>query len=295
LGAEEYELLVSTLNKLPILKEKLTSERKKLELASRMVFSQKVEIDEVKIDLKTKDEEIGKINSKIKEINQKLEELAPVIADLDDNIKIEKEKVRPYTQSLAKKKDRLVRKKKRAKKRAKKDDSDISERQVQLILVFICFVFPLVVFLSVKGQRWFGYGDEMGNFLCCGSFLVLSVPFFTLFNGDSYSLKRATRKIYLVESEWNKARETLTGFEMKRGRNNNEKTKLVLEKNKLKSEKGRLKGLEKKLKEMNQKLDGLEDSASACSEVVESLVKEIEDGQNAIAPLIPYSDLLLGD
>ena len=54
MGAEEYELLVSTLNKLPILKEKLTSKREEYELARRMVYSQKAEIDEVKKELKTR-------------------------------------------------------------------------------------------------------------------------------------------------------------------------------------------------------------------------------------------------
>ena len=107
MGAEEYELLVSTLNKLPILKENLTSKREEYELARRMVYSQKAEIDEVKKELETKDEEIGKIDSKIKKNNQILEELDQVLADLEDNIKIEEEKFKPYSQRLDEANERL--------------------------------------------------------------------------------------------------------------------------------------------------------------------------------------------
>ena len=277
MGAEEYELLVSTLNKLPILKENLTSKREEYELARRMVYSQKAEIDEVKKELETKDEEIGKIDSKIKKNNQILEELDQVLADLEDNIKIEEEKFKPYSQRLDEANERLNRKK----------DSIWNNETFRGIVILV----PMMVLIinwdlnTTAPESWFfAY--------CIGFPLVIGLAG-GLAAGLEPTWFRATRKRHKVKSVWKKARGTLAGFEILRSRNNNTKTKLVLEEYKLKNEKVRLKGLEKKLKEMNKKLDGLENSASACSEAVESLVKEIEDEQNAIAPLIPYSNLLL--
>ncbi len=62
MGAKEYELLVSTLNKLPILKENLPLKREEYELTSRMVFSQKAEIDELQKELKTRDLDVERIS-----------------------------------------------------------------------------------------------------------------------------------------------------------------------------------------------------------------------------------------
>ena len=53
MGAEEYELLVSTLDKLPILNEKLSLEREKYDKANQRIFSLKEQIDGLENELKT--------------------------------------------------------------------------------------------------------------------------------------------------------------------------------------------------------------------------------------------------
>ena len=86
MGAKEYELLVSTLNKLPILKENLPLKREEYELASRMVFSQKAKINDLQRDLKTRDLEVGKIDSEIEKIGLQVEKLGQEITNLNIGI-----------------------------------------------------------------------------------------------------------------------------------------------------------------------------------------------------------------
>ena len=279
MGAKEYELLVSTLNKLPILKENLPLKREEYEFARRMVFSQKALIDELQKDLKRRDLEVGKIDSEIEEINQQVEKLDQEIADLEDNIKIEKKKVKPYSQRLGEASERLAR---------KKDSFWGNENTRYMSSVVLGWITAIILMES-------SYSSETGIAIGCG--FMIFWPFILLNSAfeDSHAVKLATRKKDEVKSEWKKASRALDGFNMKRGKKKKKKASLVREEIKLKNEKERLIGLEKKLKKMNKKLDDLENSASACSKAVESLVREIHDGQNAIAPLIPYSDLLLDD
>lgn len=280
MGAEEYELLVSTLNKLPILKENLPLKREEYELTSRMVFSQKAEIDELQKDLKTRDLEVGKIDSEIEKIGSQVEKLDPEIADLKDIIAIEEKKVEPYFQARTK-----------ALKRVTKARNSFWNEDENRIVIFSALGIGLLFF-------WWGSLDEFSMAPCC---IALIWPFGVLafydsqFDPDSHITKIAYRKKDEVESELKKARGALDGFTNKLKQRKRKKSSLVRKESKLRKEKERLRGLEKKLKEMNKKLDALENSASACSKAVESLVREIHDGQNAIAPLIPYSDLLLDD
>lgn len=279
MGAEEYELLVSTLNKLPILKENLPLKREEYEFASRMVFSQKVLIDELQKDLKTRDLEVGKIDSEIEKIGSQVEKLGQEIADLEDNIKIEKKKVKPYSQRLGEASERL----------ARKQDSFWNEEFFRWI-VFSATILVLISNWELNTNRTDTWSWEF----CIGVPLSLFVSYF-LATVSEPKWNGATRKRDEVKSEWKKASRAFDGFNRRRGKKKKKKASLVIKESKLKSKKGRLIGLDEKLKKMNKKLDDLENSASACSEAVESLVKEIHDGQNAIAPLIPYSDLLLDD
>tara|TARA_Y100001935_G_scaffold245254_1_gene238642 strand:- start:319 stop:1164 length:846 start_codon:yes stop_codon:yes gene_type:complete len=276
LGVEEYELLVSTLNKLPILKETLKKETEDLKSSRQKMYEKKRLVTELQTELASRDSKIKKIDSNIKEINQKLEELDQVLTDLEDNIKIEEEKFKPYSHRLDEANERLYRKK----------DS------IWSISFFRWFVITgvllaVITYLELNTNTT----DTWSMTWCCGVLLVPLVSI-SLANIEP-KWTAATRKRDEVKIEWKKARGTLAGFEMKRGRNNKKKTKLVLEEIKLETEKGRLIELDKKLEEESKVLDDLEEAVSTYSWSIESLEGEIEDGQNAIRPLIPYSDLLL--
>ena len=72
MGAEEYELLVSTLNKLPILKETLKKETEDLKSSRQKMYEKKRLVNELQTELASRDSKIKKIDSNIKEIKQKL-------------------------------------------------------------------------------------------------------------------------------------------------------------------------------------------------------------------------------
>jgi len=276
LGAEEYELLVSTLNKLPILNEDLPKKREEDEFAKRMVIGQKILIEELQKELKTRDLELEKIDLEIVVIDRQVKELDKEIFELDEKIKIEEEKVLPYSLRLNEARERLARKK------ATVWGDDDKRWLISIVLGWILALLSMEN-LSVPGSLGCGFMLFWPAILLHSTFDV------------SNTVKLATRKKDKVKSEWKEARRVLDGLNMKGGRKAGKKDSLVREELKLKSQKGRLKGLEKELKQLKKRLFELEASASASSEAVESLVKEIEDGQNAIAPLIPYSDLLLSD
>ena len=276
MGAEEYELLVSTLNKLPILKETLKKETEDLKSSRQKMYEKKRLVNELQTELASRDSKIKKIDSNIKEIKQKLEELDQVLTDLEDNIKIEEEKFKPYSQRLDEANERLNRKK----------DS------IWSISFFRWFVITGVLLAVITyWELNTNTTDTWSLTWCCSVFLV---PLGSIALADiEPKWNAATRKRDEVFSEWKKARGTLAGFEMKRGKNNKKKTKLVLEEIKLETEKGRLMAIDKNLKKRNENLSVWEKRVDGLVQKVESLEKEIEDGQNAIAPLIPYSNLLL--
>ena len=276
MGAEEYELLVSTLNKLPILKETLKKETEDLKSSRQKMYEKKRLVTELQTELASRDSKIKKIDSNIKEINQKLEELDQVLTDLEDNIKIEEEKFKPYSHRLDEANERLNRKK----------DS------IWSISFFRWFVITGVLLAVITyWELNTNTTDTWSVTWGCGVLLV-TLGSISLANIEP-KWTAATRKRDEVKSEWKKARGTLAGFEMKRGRNNKKKTKLVLEEIKLETEKGRLMAIDKNLKKRNENLGVWEKRVDGLVQRVESLEKEIEDGQNAIAPLIPYSNLLL--
>jgi chromosome segregation ATPase len=277
LGAEEYELLVSTLNKLPILKETLKKETEDLKSSRQKMYEKKRLVNELQTELASRDSKIKKIDSNIKEIKQKLEELDQVLADLEDNIKIEEEIFKPYSHRLDEANERLNRKK-----------NSIWSNEFVRYIVYTVPMWVLIINWDLNTtwpESWF-FAYCVGVPIVGGLGIVLVDSFEPKWNG-------ATRKRDEVKSEWKKARGTLAGFEMKRGRNNKKKTKLVLEEIKLETEKGRLMAIDKNLKKRNENLGVWEKRVDGLVQRVESLEKEIEDGQNAIAPLIPYSNLLL--
>jgi len=283
LGTEEYELLVSTLNKLPTLKEKLTSERKQYELARRMVSSQKVEIDDIQTELATRDLQIEKIDTKLEEINQQVEKLDQEIADLDENMKIEEEKVRPYSQAVDDASMHV-----REARKSSWNDSTLRWGVFSLLGVGACVFY------------FFSYAAEDWQFIstCCVGLMwpFLIVAFFYSSEGDDVNVDiRSTRilihKEYEKTNKLSEVSQALHGFSANKRIKYYEKESLVIEGRKLQDLKGRLMGIEKKLKRRNKKLDYSEERVSTYSMSIESLEKEIVDGQNAIAPLIPYSDL----
>jgi chromosome segregation ATPase len=287
LGVEEYELLVSTLNKLPILKENLTSKREEYGLARRMVYSQKAEIDEVKKKLETKDEEIGKIDSKIKENNQTLEELDQEIADLYDKIQIEEKIVEPYSQTVHDASERVI--------EARKSWWNLDDNRVLVYSILgACFFY----WAGVSGTITSLEGDNLGVGVCCSSVVLWVILLFILTadegeNNDSGRTKLLIRKKDDAEHEWDISRTVLAELESRTNYIKATRRSCHSSIARMEKEKGRLIELEKKLEDESKVLDDFEETVSTYFMSIESLEKEIEEGQNAIAPLIPYSNLLL--
>ena len=283
MGAEEYELLVSTLNKLPILNEKLTSKREEYGLARRMVYSQKAEIDEVKKELETKDEEIGKIDSKIKKINQTLEELDQEIADLNDKIQIEEKKVEPYSQAVHDASERVM--------EARKSLWNNEDTRFSVFFILgACFFY----WAAKSGTLAF---LETGEDVCYISICWLMFLVYFLSgddaNNDSGRTKLLIRKKDDAEHEWDISRTVLVELGARHSERTMSRRSCHSSIARMETEKGRLIELEKKLEDESKVLDDFEETVSTYFMSIESLEKEIEDGQNAIAPLIPYSNLLL--
>ena len=285
MGAEEYELLVSTLNKLPILKENLTSKREEYELARRMVYSQKAEIDEVKKELGTKDEEIGKIDSKIKKNNQTLEELDWEIADLNDRIQIEDKIVEPYSQTVHDASKRV--------KEARKSWWNDDDNRWNVFSILSACVF---YWAGKSGTLTFleDFETFCGMSICWAillGFFIVSDEYQP--NNDSRSTKLLIWKQERAEQEWDISRSVLVELEAKHSQLTMSRRSCHSSIARMETEKGRLIELEKKLEDESKVLDDFEEAVSTYSMSIESLEKEIEEGQNAIAPLIPYSNLLL--
>ena len=316
MGAEEYELLVSTLNKLPILKENLKSKKEELGLARRMVSSQRAEIDEFKKELKTRDLDVERIDSEIENIDQE-------VGELKLGIDKESEKIRS------------------AKLGEKEKDIDLKVKQISNNQNILAIVFVVIaIFLAgwsyqIDKEDYYDFVDE--GFDCengerihgslvlndeddCSNghdekdpwlstsdaqdyvserdwewipgvslLLLITIPKIFIYIHEEFGEKKRRRvEAMLTEliSEKREIGNTRRGLEDK-------KRHLVKKQSSLKSKKGRLIQLDKKLEEESKVLDDFEEAVSTYSMSIESLEKEIEDGQNAIKPLIPYSDLLL--
>lgn len=281
MGAEKYELLVSTLNKLPTLKENLTSKREELETAKRMVYSRKAEIHALQKVLRTRDSKIEKIEQEIEEIELELGPLEQEIAALKDNIKIEKKKVPPYPLRLAE-----------AHTGVREAEKSWWNDQFNRWLAYTA--------LGVGVTLYFGFltvdGDDSMNCLVC---VLLPVVGLVLASFVPHQTKVVIRQKDKLEIEWGRAKHSskhsLHQLSSKLQSKNGKRSYRVGKRSKLRSKKESLIGLDNQLKEMNKGLDGLENSVSDRLNEIEYLEKEIEDLQNAIAPLIPYSDLLLDD
>ena len=275
MGAEEYELLVSTLNKLPILKENLTSKREEFRLKSHALTDLKAEVNSLQKDLETRDSEIGTIDFEMEEIDSQVKKLDLEIADLKDSITIEEKKVEPYIQARTKALKRV--------NNAKKSWWNEDENRIM--------IFSLIGIVLLFWQA-----DDVDVFCW-----VIIWPFVlggiyesnAGFSGDSYITKSAIRKEDKVKKDLQKASAALHGLKSKIGTKKKKRKSLDYQVRINKTEKERLIAVDRKLKERSQALYDLEKSVSACSKAIESLEKEIEEGQNAIAPLIPYSNLLL--
>ena len=102
MGAEEYELLVSTLNKLATLKKKLTSEREAIGQLRRKISSKESEIDKRKKDLKKRDLEVPNIDSNIKKIHREVEKLDIDIKLAKTDLATEKQQGRIKLKAISK-------------------------------------------------------------------------------------------------------------------------------------------------------------------------------------------------
>ncbi len=289
MGAEEYELLVSTLNKLPILKEKLTSKTGEFRLKSHGLTDLKAEVNSLQKDLETRDSEIGKIDFEVEEIDSQVKKLDLEITDLKDSITIEEKKVEPYIQARTS-----------AVKRVNNATKSWWNEAEYRIMTF-CLIGWVIIFYRMDLLL---NDPSTNDDVCLGAFclaiiwpIALMILYESNFNVDgiSYITKSAIRKEVEVENELREARAALDGFKSKIGNKKKKMKSLYYQVRIHKTEKERLIVVDKKLKERSQALYDLEKSVSACSKAIGSLEKEIGDGQNAIAPLIPYSNLLLDD
>jgi|TARA_B110001454_G_scaffold15676_1_gene14066 DNA repair exonuclease SbcCD ATPase subunit len=319
LGVEEYELLVSTLNKLPILKEDLKSKKEELGLARRMVSSQRAEIDEVEKELETRDLDLERINSEIENIDQEVEELTLEITK-------EKEKMAPELEKLKKKQKGIS---------FKQQNSNENILAIAFVLIAIYLAswsyqndkedyrdFLDEGFDCENGERVHGSLVLNGEDDCSNGHDEKD-PFWSQSDAQSYDSDRSWEKIpgqlilgglifypgclFLLwgwVSEKMENRGSSMRYEIKKEKIEikqklesleNKKRYRVKKQSGFKRKKGRLIQLDKKLEEESKVLDDFEEAVSTYSMSIESLEREIEEGQNAIAPLIPYSDLLLGD
>ena len=319
MGVEEYELLVSTLNKLPILKKNLESKKEELGLARRMVSSQRAEIDEVEKELEARDLDLERINSEIENTDQEVEELKLEITK-------EKEKTAPELKKLKKKQKGIDLK-------AKQQDSNENILAIAFVLIAIYLAswsyqndkedyrdFLDEGFDCENGERVHGSLVLNGEDDCSNGHDEKD-PFWSYSDAQEYETDRGWERwpgqlilgglifypgcLFLLwgwVSEKMENRVSSMRYETKEERKEirmklesleNKKRYRVKKQNSLKYKKERLLQLDKKLEEESKVLDDLEEAVSTYSWSIESLEGEIEDGQNAIKPLIPYSDLLL--
>ena len=285
MGAEEYELLVSTLNKLPILKEKLTSKSEENRLKSHALTDLKAEVSSLQKDLETRDSEIGTIDFEMEEIDSQVKKLDLEIADLKDSITIEEKKVEPYIQARTKALKRV--------NNAKK--SWFNDREMRTLALSVLAPILGIIVLKTMYPSSDLFVLIIWGVLCWPFISGLCFSFIPDKPIDSFVTRNAIREKDEVESKLQKASAALHGLKSKIGTKKKKRKSLDYQVRINKTEKERLIGVDRKLKERSQALYDLEKSVSACSKAIESLEKEIEEGQNAIAPLIPYSNLLLDD
>ena len=246
MGVKEYELLVSTLNKLATLKKKLTSEREAIGQLRRKISSKESEIDKRKKDLKKRDLEVPNIDSNIKKIHREVEKLDIDIKLAKTDLATEKQQGRISQKAILK-----------------------ESKDMDFILIFVSVVFG--IFLLSIGL----------TIVTAGIFSVLL--YFVI---DSYyGITRDNEKEEIQQARY--AREKIL-IDLQKSR-----IGLRSEFHKIDGEK--LKSLDKKLKEEKKVIHKMKKAVSTHSMSIESLQKEIEDVQETIAPLIPYSDLLLDD
>ena len=256
MGAEEYELLVSTLNKLATLKKKLTSEREAIGQLRRKISSKESENDKRKKDLKKRDLEVPNIDSNIKKIHRE--------AELDIDIKLAK------TDLATEKQQGRIKL-----KAISKNIKDVEFISIFVSVVFGIFLFyiGLTIFIERPGNRIVTAG--IFSFLL---YLVIDIH---------YTIKRGNEKEEIQQARYAREKILIDLQKSKIG----QQSKF----HKIKADGEKLKSLDKKLKEEKKVIHKMKKAVSTHSMSIESLQKEIEDVQETIAPLIPYSDLLLDD
>ena len=280
MGAEEYELLVSTLNKLPILKETLKKETEDLKSSRQKKYEKKRQVNELQTELASRDSKIKEIEVSIEAKNSHIEELEQEITDLIDLVKTEEGKLEPYSQRLMRAEKRL--------KRAKGSWWNVEKNRLNTYILAVTF---LMIGWATNDE------GNTGSAFC----VILMTPIFLLLiyksnpsNMNWYRTTDARNHRERVKIELEKARlDVLGDLEAEISGKKRLKRNILLENNNLQREIGTLMGIDENLKKRNENLGVWEKRVDGLVQRVESLEKEIEDGQNAIAPLIPYSNLLL--
>lgn len=280
MGAEEYELLVSTLNKLLILKETLKKETEDLKSSRQKKNKKKKQVNELQTELSSRDSKIKEIETSIEAKKSHIEELEQEITDLIDLVKTEEEKLEPYSQRLMRAEKRL--------KRAKGSWWNVEKNRLNTYILAVTFL--------MLGWATNDEGNT-GSAFC----VILMTPIFLLLiyksnpsNINWYRTTDARNHRERVKIELEKARfDALGDLEAEISGKKRLKRNILLENNNLQREIGTLMGIDENLKKRNENLGVWEKRVDGLVQRVESLEKEIEDGQNAIAPLIPYSNLLL--
>ena len=336
MGEEDYRLLVSTLDNLPKLQEKLISKKNEASSFEKKITDHKKKVDVLRRALEERDDDVKAIHTKIADteneiisIGKQLEEFSLKVADIKE---ANQRKMAEYDKKLLGHQSEA---------RNANNNYILKYTFIFLASIFwLAFVFQYDMedyhdlvdggFDCENGEQIHGslvlngvldcsngHDEEASN---CGDIRDKDctdaqvyqklqnhyrIPWYTMLSAII-----PIGLIYLVSRNSNKMKddhEFLTRrINLQRNRLEDEERKLPRQtqslKDKIKRKKSQIDNFRGKMKKLTRLDLELEDnvkalaemngSLSKCNEAIEALEKEIEDAQNAISHLIPYSYLL---
>ena len=335
LAGEDYRLLVSTLDNLPKLEEKLISKKNEASSLRKAVTSQKKEVVRLREALERRDLDLREIDSEIENIEENISTIDIMNNDLELEVNDFKESKQHQLIEEGEIRDGKI-------SRLKRKENILSFGLIIVICLFITY--PLSSAYDHDRERYDDFLEE--GFDCengeriHGSLVLNDVqdcsnghdekdPWFSTSDAQDYDTDRwwssipwrsiifllfsilffvssISVMIGSVHGDRDSAinqfinKEKTLNLELarldkkKKGLKSKRKGKVGHKKN-LERKKKNILGLDRELRVCTKKLAELEGNSSICSNDVKSLKKQIEDEQNAISHLIPYSYLLNSD
>lgn len=334
MGEEDYRLLVSTLDNLPKLGEKLISKKNEASSLRKKVNSQRKEVVRLREALERRDLDLKEIGSEIENIEKDISGIDKKVDDLELKIDNTKEANKLKLIDLARKRDDEV-----SKIKGRRGFSSFL-----LLALILASFFPLGIANNYDNETYEDFLEE--GFYCKngerihGSLVLNDVwdcpnghdeddPWFSISEAQEYESDRdwawipwatiiallctigffviygamvfgtlqenhdsAINQFFNQERELDLRLERLEN--QKKGLKGRRKGMRGQIKN-LKRKKKNISGLDRELDICTKTLADLEHDVSTCAKDVKSLKKQIEDEQNAISHLIPYSYLLNSD